>query len=145
METAAGSPVIEAQCMRMSLLRPVLFRIICSATGEEKEISVSHTVTLRQGGDEYSLFEGTVAKSTFKINGTDVWEILRQNGLSLEKNHEGLRLNFNVNRNGERVIRLEPAPSGPLPIPGNFRVICEREDIENAFLICFIVSRVEFY
>lgn len=152
LETTDRTPVFEANCEKISLFKPTPYEFVNYKTGEKKKMDISHTVTKSYGAANFSV----PTSSSFKINGTDCWKYLKNNGYTLEYHLDGLKMCFNVLRYGIKVAEFITAGAnvlkdksagklGEIPTLGIYRVSCREEDLEGVFFACFIASRVEFF
>ncbi len=152
METPEREEICRADCEKITLVKPTLFTFRDLRTGEVRPVEVSHTVTSRYGSGSFSL----PVKSDFSMDGVNVWDVLAEQGYSLEMGLKGIKMNFQLKRYGIPVGRLEAAGANILrddkqyalgdALPGNglYKVWCKDDDVAMAFVACFAVSRAEF-
>lgn len=153
METPQRVHVYEANCDKIGVLSPYEFTFSNRRSGSSFQAKVTHTATTRYGSDSFSV----PTKSSFKINGEEVWDYIGRHGYSMEKHLRGIKLNFDVLHHGVPVATLEAAGANilkdgadskigeALPGKGLYRVTCRESDLDLVFMCCFAASRVEFF
>lgn len=156
LETPAREAVYEATCDHIGIFTPYRYTFLDHRTGGSRAHTVTHTVTTRYGNGTETASFSVVSASDFKIDGVNNWAYLHGLGYSVEPKRSGLKLNFDVLRNGVPAAHLEAAgtnllkdgaknPLGDkLPAPGVYRVSCKSSELEAVFYACFCVSRTEF-
>lgn len=156
LETPDREAVFRADCHKITLFRPYDYDFVDAKTGSATRHLVSHTVTSRYGTGSDNVTFSAVAKSSFKIDDVDVWELLHTAGYKVVPRVSSLRLNFDVFKGDKQVAFLESAGvnvakgtsyklGDKLPADGVYKVYVSGGDIEQIFTACFAVSRVEFF
>lgn len=152
MKDAAGNPVYEAVCEKITLFKATPFRFCNRLTGEEHLRQIGHTMTCSAGiGENFSVD----LSSSFDIDGKGIWEILTDMGYGFRFSLNGLAAHYDVTRCGKEAGFVELAgtglmnpkykdnPLGKIPTKGIYRVQCRRRDVEGMFLICLALTRTE--
>lgn len=148
LETIDRVSVYEARCDKMGVLSKSQFTFINHLTGKEEKHSVSHVIN--------QSFDNFVTSSNFKIDGTNVWDILGKNGYSLEPHFKGLKSYFDIMHFGVIVAKIELAGTeaykdgagkllSNMPIKGMFKVYAKKSDLDMVFLSAFILSKVDLF
>lgn len=148
LETMEREPVYEARCDKMGILSKYKFTFINHLTGKETEHLVSHVVS--------TSYDNFVTSSNFKIDDVNVWDILGQEGYSLEPHFNGFKSYFDILHYGVNVAKIELAGTksykegaskvfGDVPIKGMFKVYSKKSDIDMVFLCAFILSKVDLF
>ena len=157
LETPSRQSIYEANCDHMGVLTPYRYTFVDRLTGVSREHKVSHTVTKSYGRDMGDVSVSAVASSDFKIDDVNNWEYLKKLGYSVVPRRAGLKMNFDVLRQGVPVAYLEAAGTNILKDEGKsflgdkltgtglYKVTCKTADLEGVFTACFCLSRVEFY
>lgn len=153
MKDAGGTPVYEATTDKLLMVkaRPFVFRNCMN--GQETTHAVSGTVTTSVGGN--GSFGGVNIRSTFRIDGQDVWDQIAAQGYGFTFSMNKLAAHYEVrhwNRpagfaelggTGLMDPRYRDNPLGKVPTNGIFKVRCRRSDVPAFFLICFAVTLTE--
>ena len=158
METPDRTPIYEANCDKITALKPFTFTFKNCKTGESAVHQISHVTTIEVGSSNNvsDWKNNIVTNSYFKIDGMNIWDYIGKLGYSLEPEFTGVKINFNIMHYGVNVARLEAAGTnvlnndkdygklGDLPTQGLYKVYCKDSDIDAVFLAAFTTSRVEF-
>ena len=158
LETLERKPVFEAICDHIGVFTPYRYTFVNHITGNSEEHKVSHTVTTSSGNGIGDISFSTITSSKFKIDGVDIWEIIKNNyGYSLQPKRDGLKINYDILKDGAPIAYLEAAGTNilkdgansklgdKLPGRGLFKVSCEEADVEGVFNVCFCLARVESF
>lgn len=153
LETLDRKPLVTLHCDKFGIATKYKYTFKNELTGKETKYEVSHTLTLRTGSEHISL----PLKSTFKVNGEDVFKLIGNMGYSIVSKIEGVRLNFDVCHLGTVVGSLTAGGAdvlkdgkkygafGSMPTRGVFTVKARESDLDAVALIAFAVSRVGFF
>lgn len=158
METPERAPMYTANCDKIAVFTPYEYTFTNMYSGASFSAKVTHTLTSRYGTNHGNGLSTSVpTNSSFKINGVNCWEYLHKLGYAIAPSLSGIKLNFDIKKNGQTVARLEAAGTNiirddkqsklgeVLPGPGLYKVFCKSADIEGVFMAAFIASRVEFF
>ena len=153
LETTDRKPIVTMHCDKVGIVTKFKFTFKNELTGKETNYEVGHTVTQRTGGGSIMV----PCKSSFKINGQDVFKLIGSMGYSIISKIEGFKLNFEICHLGTVVGSLVAGGAnvakegknygaiGNLPTQGVFTVKAKESDLDAVALIAFAVSRVEFF
>ena len=86
----------------------------------------------------------TRSQTYFKIDGTKIWDFLRDRGVYITPTIESkLKVFFNVSYNGKQIARITETYPSKVIIGNNanFDVEREDEDIAMAFLVTFTLAK----
>ena len=148
LETLDRKPIYEAICDKIGIVSKYKFTFINHLTGKKDEHLVSHVVS--------SSYDNFVTSSNFKIDDINVWDILGNEGYSLEPHFNGLKSYFEILHYGIKVAKIELSGTnaykdgankllGNIPIKGMFKVYAKESDIDMVFLCAFILSKVDLF
>lgn len=152
MKDVEGSIVYEAVCEKVTLFRdtPFLFRDVAADTQVEKLIGHSKAFALGNGHDFY-----VTITSSFKVDGVQVWDVLREMGYGFRFRLHGAAAHYDVTKHGQSIGSCELAGTGAMnpkykdsmagkiPTNGIFRVQCLPEDVPGMFLLCFALTKTD--
>lgn len=153
LETKDRKPVVTMHCDKVGVVGKFKFTFKNELTGKVTEYEVGHTVTSRSGNGSVMV----PSKSSFKVNGQDVFKLIGSMGYSIISKIEGFKLNFDIAHLGTVVGSLvaggvnamnddkKYGSLGNLPTKGVFSVKAKESDLDAVALIAFAVSRVEFF
>lgn len=153
LETTDRKPIISMTCDKIGVVSKFQFTFKNHLTSKSTHYEVSHTLTSRTGGNGWSIPN----KSSFKVNGVDVFKMIADQGYSIVSKIEKFRLNFDICHYGVQVATLRAGGAnvakadknygklGNLPTTGVFTVNAKKSDLDVVALIAFAVSRVEFF
>ena len=148
LETMDRKPIYEAQCDKIGIVSKYKFTFINHLTEKKVEHLVSHVTS--------TSYDNFITNSKFKIDGINVWDILGNEGYSLEPHFNGLKSYFDIYHYGIKVAKIELAGTksykdgaskilSDIPIKGMFKVYAKDSDIDMVFLCAFILSKVELF
>lgn len=152
MKDTEGNIVYEAICEKMTLFRdtPFMFRDLVVGTEVEKMISHSKAFALGNGHGFYV----TIA-SSFKMDGVQVWDVLRDMGYGFRFWLHGVAPHYDVTRFDQNIgfcelagtgamnPKYKDSMAGKIPTNGIFRVECQSEEVPGMFLLCFALTRTD--
>ena len=153
LETPERETIINMECLKFNPFKPYQFKFTNKLNLTVNNYTVSHTVTYSMGSSGWSF----PVKSTFKLNGENVFDVIAKNGYSINAKVEGLRLNFDIFKYGVKVASLNMGGAniakanksygkmGNIPTNGVYSVSARESDLDMVALIAFSVSRVEFF
>lgn len=151
LEDAARKVLFEGKMTRQAVVGARTFEFRNHANGAVTEHEVGHTVT--QSYDN----NGWTAKSWFKFDGKNVWDVIHDRGIRLQTNMRSKFPNFiyEVSKDGQAFAILETsgkyvhedeAAEHKLNIPVGhyyYRVWTNTRDFETLFLTIFAISETE--
>ncbi len=143
--------LFEGRMAKQALVGARTFEFIDHLTGRTETHEVGHTMTQTYNDEFFS------ARSWFKFDGENIWDVLHNRGLRLSTNALSKFPNviYEVSRNGKAFARIETsgqyvheddAAEHALNIPVGryyYRVWTDSEDFETLFLTIFAVSETE--
>lgn len=151
LEDAARKVLFEGKMTKQALVGARSFEFSNHVSGGVTEHEVGHTVT--QSYDD----NGWTAKSWFKFDGRNVWDVLHDKGIRLQTNMRSKFPNFiyEVSKDGQAFAILETsgkyvhedeAAEHSLNVPVGryyYRVWTNTRDFETLFLTIFAISETE--
>ena len=151
LEDAARKVLFEGKMTKQALVGARIFEFSDHVSGGVAEHEVGHTVT--QSYDN----NGWTAKSWFKFDGKNVWDVLHDRGIRLQTNMRSKFPNFTyeVSKDGQAFAILETsgkyvhedeAAEHKLNVPVGryyYRVWTNTRDFETLFLTIFAISETE--
>ena len=151
LEDAARKVLFEGKMTRQALVGARTFEFSNHVTGGVTEHEVGHTMTQSYNDNGWS------AKSWFKFDGKNVWDVLHDKGIRLQTNMRSKFPNFTyeVSKDGQAFAILETsgkyvhedeAAEHSLNVPVGryyYRVWTNTRDFETLFLTIFAISETE--
>lgn len=151
MEDADRNVLYEGTMLKQALVGARPFEFVNHATGTVQPHDVGHTMTQTYNNEVFS------AKSWFKFDGRNIWDVLHDSGLRLETDivSKFPNLVYNLSQNGQPMARFETsgmyvhedeAEQHRVNIPVGhwyYRVWTNSEDFDTLFLTIFAVSETE--
>ena len=151
MEDADRNVIYEGTMEKNALVGARHFEFTNHVTGTVQPHEVGHTAT-QTFNDEYFS-----AKSSFKFDGKNIWDVLHENGLRLETDilSKFPNLVYNLSKNGQPMARFETssiyvhedeAEEHRVKVPIGryyYRVWTNTDDFDSLFLTIFAVSETE--
>ena len=154
LETTSREPVITMDCVKFRPLSAHDYTFTNKLNGKSNDYKISHTITESYGdGNGWNI----PVKSVFKVDDTNVFDMIGSMGYSVTSKLEGIRLNFDIYKYGVKVATLVAGGNnilkddknygklGDIPTTGIFAVNAKESDLDAVALIAFAVSRVEFF
>lgn len=150
-EDADRKPLFEGKMTKNAMIGARTFEFVDHATGAVSEHEVGHTVTQGMTDEFFS------AKSWFKFDGENVWDVLHSRGVRIATDMRSKfpYLVYNVIRDGAAFARIESSsmyvheedeaehkfvvPTGRM----FYRVWTAASDMETLFLTVFAISESE--
>lgn len=151
MENAFGSPVYEAVCDGVTLVKDTKFEFKNHLTGASQEKMIGHTVSQSYGSGGF----GMTISSAFNIDGKNCWDVLADMGYGFDFGLSGVKAHYEVRHMGVNIgyaelggtglinEKYENNPLGKIPTNGIFKVRCPKSEAEAMFLICFCLTKTE--
>ena len=151
MEDADRNILYEGTMLKQNLVGARPFEFRNHVTGAVQPHEVGHTVTQTFNNEFFS------AKSWFKFDGKNVWDVLHESGLRLETDiiSKFPNLVYNLSKDGAPVARIETsgmyvhedeAEQHRVNVPIGryyYRVWTNTEDLDSLFLMVFAISETE--
>jgi len=144
----SGKIMYSADYVKKPLLGAATVVFKNGITGNSEEHKVGHTITTETDypnmGLTPEIFMTTRSQTYFKIDGTKIWDFLRDRGVYITPTIESkLKVFFNVSHNGKQIARITETYPSKVIIGNNanFDVECEDEDIAMAFLVTFTLAK----
>lgn len=152
LETKDRTPVIKIDCEKTGIVKKSIYKVTNYYTGKIAKYEVGHTVTVSFGSGHLNI----PYKSTFTVNGEDVFSMIAKIGYSITAKLEGLKINFDVFHYGIKVASLncggvniktqnKYGKLGNIPTKGIYVINAKKSDLDAVALIAFAVSRVDFF
>ena len=152
MKDAEGNIVYEALCEKVTLFKdtPFLFRDPVANTQAEKMIGHSKAFSLGNGHGFY-----VTITSSFKVDGVQVWDVLRGMGYGFRFRLHGVAPHYDVTKlnqdigfcelagTGAMNPKYKDSLAGKMPTNGIFRVECQPEEVPGMFLLCFALTKTD--
>lgn len=149
MKDEQGTPVYEAVQEKFALIGESTFRFIDHINHTESVKKIGKTSTL----SAHIMWFGGNIKSSFKVDGQPVWELINKNGYDFRFGMRGLATHYEVTSNGMEAGTITTAGvnamkgtdslGGNIPAQGIYRITCEEEDIPGFFMMCFAITRCD--
>lgn len=152
MKSSDGTPVYEAVCNGVKLIKDTSYTFRDCITNTETEKMIGHTVSHSIGNG--AGFEATIS-SSFTVDQVPVWDVLAGMGYGFRFSLNGIKPHYEVTLWSENIGWVESAGTGAMnpkyadsaigkmPTRGIYRVHGRRSDIPGLFLICFALSRTD--
>lgn len=151
MEDENKQRVYEAKMEKLTFLKPYKYMFTNIKTQKSVVYEIGHRVTKSNGFNtgEHSQIR-IVTDSHININGENNWEYLKKLGCSYEMNMDGLKPSYTLYKNDKKIAEVKTTGSdvykedglmSKLPVNGNYRVECNKDDIETVFMFCFMMAR----
>ena len=151
LEDAARKVLFEGKMTKQALVGARIFEFSNHVTGGVAEHEVGHTMTQTYNDNGWS------AKSWFKFDGKNVWDVIHDRGIRLRTNMRSKFPNFTyeVSKDGQAFAILETsgkyvhedeAAEHSLNVPVGryyYRVWTNTRDFETLFLTIFAISETE--
>ncbi len=151
LEDADKQPVFEGKMLKNALVGTRSFVFRDHSTGSARTHEVGHTVTTRMNDEFFSV------RSSFKLDGKDIWDVLHGRGLRLATDlHSSFPyMVYYFAQNGAPFARVETSSvyvheedeaQHRLAIPSGrmyYRVWTNTRDYESLFLTIFAISETE--
>lgn len=137
--------VYTAKMTKFTLLTPFKYEFTNYITNETKEHKVGHTITFSESG----LIGFFSRKSSFKLDGKNIWNYLHEMGIRIDSNisTKVIGMSYTVSLKGNEIAKITMAnPSGKkLIIVSDFSYDIEttEEYLDLAFLTAFAFARTE--
>ena len=153
-ETPERNAIYTIDCEKVGFLKKSKYTFTNKLSFRTIQYEVSHVLTESYGIDRGFNIN---AKSTFKMNGTDVFDLIASMGYSITVKIQGLRMSFDVSHYGVKVATLKSAGAnvakadknygklGDIPTQGVYIINARETDLDAIAIIAFAVSRVEFF
>lgn len=151
MESSTGSPIYEALCDGVTLVKDTKYEFKNHITGNSETKMISHTVSHSYGSEGL----GMTISSAFNIDGQNCWDVLASKGYGFDFSLNGVKAHYEVKHMGVNIgyvelggtalynEKYENNPLGKIPTNGIFKVNCPASEVEEMFLICFCLSKTE--
>ncbi len=150
-ENAERNILYEAKMLKNSLIGSKTFEFVDHTTGRVREHTVGHVVTQRYNNEFFS------AKSWFKFDEQNIWDILHERGLRMTTDlHSKLPyIAYDISMNGRAFARIETssiyvheedAARHSIAVPYRsyyFRIWTDSNDFDLLFLTVFAISESE--
>jgi hypothetical protein len=151
LEDAARKVLFEGKMTKQALVGARIFEFADRTTGKVEEHEVGHTTTQSYNDEFFS------AKSWFKFDGRNVWDVLHERGLRMTADISSKfpNLTYEVSRDGKAFAKIETsgrfvhedeAAEHKVNIPVGryfYRVWTNSSDLETLFLTIFAISETE--
>ena len=143
--------LFEGKMLKNALMGARTFEFHDHLTGAVKEHEVGHTVTSGMEGELFS------AKSRFKFDGEDVWDLIHGRGIRIATDmlSKFPYMKYDVVKNGVPFARIENTSmyvheeeeaEHKLTVPTGrmyYRIWSDSKDLESLFLVTFAISETE--
>ena len=150
-EDANRAVVFEGKMTKQALIGARSFEFVNHITGTSKTHEVGHTMTQTYNDEFFS------AKSWFKFDGKNVWDVVHDRGIRLSTNlmSKFPNLAYDVTKNGTpfavietsgRYVHEDEAAEHKVNIPVGryfYRIWTNSEDLDLLFLTVFAISETE--
>ena len=151
LEDANRKVLFEGKMTKQALVGARIFEFADRTTGKVEEHEVGHTTTQSYNDEFFS------AKSWFKFDGRNVWDVLHERGLRMTTDISSKfpNLTYEVSRDGKAFAKIETsgrfvhedeAAEHKVNIPVGryfYRVWTNSSDLETLFLTIFAISETE--
>lgn len=151
MEDESKTPVYEAKMEKLTFFKPYKYTFTDIKTQKSETYDIGHRVTKSNGfgtGEHSEI--SIVTDSHIKINGVNNWEYLKNLGCSYETKMDGLKPCYILYKNDKKIAEIKTTGSdvykedglwSKIPVNGNYRVECSKDDIKTVFMFCFMMAR----
>ena len=151
LEDAARKVLFEGKMVKQAVIGARIFEFVNHTTGAVTEHEVGHTTTQSYNDEFFS------AKSWFKFDGENVWDVLHARGLRMTTNLRSSfpNLIYEVSKDGKafalietsgKYVHEDEAAEHKINIPVGryfYRVWTNSGDLETLFLTIFAISETE--
>lgn len=146
MTDEANNVVYEAKMLKQPLIGAMEFEFVNHLTNRTIPHKVGKTVTTQTETNGFTDLFST--KSRFKLDGTNVWDYLHNEGIRIDSHLSGgkLGMSYNVTLKGQPFAAIESTtPGGKSIITSRFvyNVTTEEENLDLAFLVTFAIARTD--
>lgn len=154
MEDKEHRRIYEAVMTKNSIFKPCTYDFINHVSGSVKSYAMGHNIQKSEGVTVGNSRFANIYDSHFSIDGVNNWEYFESQGYKTDIRVQGLGEVATLSRNGEVVARLESAGknlfedesegkglANAIHFTGNYRVDCEVENLDIAFMFCFSLTR----
>lgn len=143
--------IYEAKMLKLNPIGPRTFEFTNHLTGAVAEHEVGHTLTETYNNEYFS------ARSTFRFDGKDVWDVLHEKGLRLSTNmlSQFPKMIYEVTKEGKpfavietssKYVHEEDAAEHSINIPAGsyyYRIWTGSDDLDTLFLTVFAISETD--
>lgn len=150
-EDKARNVVYEGKMEKNAIVGKRQFTFIDNRTGKSVDHEVGHTITQSFNDELFS------AKSSFKFDGENIWDVLHKRGIRIQTNliSKFPKMIYTIGRNGRfmatvetcgKYVHEEDAEEHKINIPVGryyYRVWTNETDLEDLFLTVFAISETE--
>lgn len=138
--------VYDANPQKKHLIIDTQYEFFNHLTGEKTVHAVSKNVRTEPSADGSA--DTSSSRSSFKLDGENVWNYLRDIGVQIDTYERGgsLDMNYNVSLRGEPLALLEPVrPAGEIAMKRGFfyKMTTDEENLDLAFLVAFAIARTD--
>ena len=143
LEDENGNLVYEGKMTKFKLFGAAPFDFVNHRTGTTVQHQVGKTLTYEEHGNGW--ISALATKSTFKLDGKDVWDFLHDEGVRINSGISGSRIgmNYDVTLKGQPLAAVaNSSPSGKSLLTTDlfYDVTCEEKDLDMAFLVAFAIG-----
>lgn len=150
LEDKDKNPIYEAKMTKFNLIGPCIYEFTNHEYGTKTEHKIGHTTTSEYNNELFS------TNSYFKFDGTNCWDYFHSKGLRVQTDFTSKlpKLVYNLSNRGSFIGRVETSSmyvheedeeKHKINIPNKYyyRAWIDENNIENVFLLMFILTQVE--